>query len=301
MKRSVRAGIVLIAVLLLLITTVVCMKRESDKIIREELWLDSGHGDWIRAEAMVPGNYKSDSLPLITIGHGFHGNMDSAGGGYLSEALSKAGFAVIRMDYAHYEKKDVKTVVNSYTVETMIEDQLTCIKYMKECYNVNTDRIGLYGRSLGGRVAMTMANKSSGGYSYKAMALVAPAGTADALSYYMGGDEKWREMKMIADKKGSITHQQVLLTPEFFSSVDEYTPSEDIGAFEGAVLVIYNTEDYVVLPETSKKCAAAYKKSQLVEVTSEKSPHGYEMGFKKSKLKDELIGRITIFFEKELK
>ena len=85
----------------------------------------------------------------------------------------------------------------------MIEFQLVCIRYMIEEYNVDSDRIGLYGRSLGGRVAMAMANKSAGGYDYKALALVAPAGTEDALSYYMGGEERWQEMKREAGQQGS--------------------------------------------------------------------------------------------------
>lgn len=291
-----------IAAMLMLTAFVItgCRQDASSDIIRQRVWLDSGVGTWIRAEITAPDNYENEKLPLITIGHGFRGDMDSAGGDYLAEALAESGFAVIRMDYAAYDERDEAAVINQYTVDTMIESQLVCIRYMIEEYNVDSDRIGLYGRSLGGRVAMAMANKSAGGYDYKALALVAPAGTEDALSYYMGGEERWQEMKREAGQQGSVIHQNVILTPEFFSSVDDYTPAEDGGSFKNPVLVIYNTEDYVVLPETSRKCAAVYENAELVEVTSEKSPHGYEMGFKSSKLKDELISRITDFFEAAL-
>ena len=299
-KNRIAGAAGIAAVLLLLLIAAGCGTDSSPRILQQEVWLDSGKGDWIRAEAAVPAHRETDKLPLVTIGHGFRGNMDSAGGNYLSEALAKAGFAVIRMDYAHYRKQDPDTLVNQYTVDTMIEDQLTCIRYMIEHYDGDPDRIGLYGRSMGGRVAMVMANEGSGGYDYRALALVAPAGTAEALPYYMGGQEQWQKMKEEARTKGFITHQQVILTPEFFSSIEDNTPSQRGDSFSGPVLVIYNTEDYVVLPETSKACAAAYEHAELVEVTSEKSPHGYEMGFRSSALKDRLIGKITAFFEEAL-
>lgn len=291
---------VIILIISVLFTFSGCRDGGAGNIIRQQVWIDSGHDTWIRAEVMTPEKPADGKLPLVTIGHGFRGNMNSAGGAYLSESLAEAGFAVIRMDYAYYTDKDTDTMVNQYTVDTMIDTQLACIGYMIENYNADPERIGLYGRSLGGRVAMAMANQSSGGYDYKALALVAPAGTADAFVYYMGGEEAWREMKREADAEGHITHQGVILTPEFFSSMENCVPSENGDSFKNPVLVIYNTEDNVVLPATSMECAAAYENVELVQVTTDKSPHGYEMGFESSELKDELIGRITDFFKASL-
>lgn len=298
-KRKIFVWIIM--TLLLLMAATGCKDGTSNRIIEEEVWIDGGNGMWIRAVATVPKDCDADKLPLVTIGHGFRGNLNSTGADDLAQAFSEAGFATIRMDYAYYTKQDADARVNQYTMDTMIAFQIACIDYMIEHYHADPDRIGLYGRSLGGRVAMAMANENAGGYEYKALALVAPAGTEDALQYYMGGEDAWQKMKADAQQKGSVIHQKVILTPEFFTSIEDYTPSEHGISFNAPVLVIYNTEDYVVLPKTSKKCAAAYEMAEIVEVTSTESPHGYELGLKSSKLKDTLTEKMVIFFEETLK
>lgn len=116
----------------------------------------------------------------------------------------------------------------------------------------------------------------------------------------MGGEKKWQKMKRVAEEKGSITHQGVVLTPDFFRTIEENVPSQSGEKFKHPVLVVYNTEDYVVLPETSLACAKAYKNAEVTKVTSEKSPHGYEMSFKHSKLKEQLTEKIIEYFRKNL-
>ena len=270
------------------------------EIITEDVVIPNSAGSYTRAQIILPADYAQRQLPLVTLSHGFRGNMDSAGGGYLAESLAKAGIATIRMDFARCADAEGKEQVNQYTVDTMISDQLSCIEYMIHNYHVDPNRIGLYGRSLGGRVAMTMANEDSGGYGYQALALVAPAGNGNALQYYMGGPQKWSAMKAKAVEQGSVTHQKVILTPEFFTSIEDYVPSETGNKFHQPVLVIYNTEDYVVLPQTSLECAGSYEDVTITEITSSKSPHGCEMGFQSSKIKDQLIDEITAFFKENL-
>lgn len=274
-----------------------CGGKETE-VLRETIWLDNPDGTFTKAEVLIPDNYEKEQLPLVTIAHGFRGNMDSAGGNYLAENLAENGIAAVRVDFSHYTSKDGGEQTGQYTVKTMAEDQVNAVNYMLERYNIDGDRIGLYGRSLGGRTAMIMANENAGGFDYKGMALVAPAGTADAFTYYIGGEDVWKNKRSIAKRDGYAMHQKVKLTPEFFSSIDDYDPSQNGYKFRKPVLVIYNTEDYVVLPKTSKACAAAYEHAEIIEITSEKSPHGCEMGFKTSTIKDQLITSITDFFWK---
>lgn len=286
-----------------LLTAIICScGNKKEEILCEEIWIENRDGTYTRAEAVIPHNYAYKQLPLISMSHGFKGNRNSAGGKYLAESLAKAGIATIRMDYSHYEEMDERSSqTNQYTVKTMEADQLSCIEYMIEHYHVDDQRIGLYGRSLGGRVVMTMANEHAGGFDYQAMTLVAPAGTKNAFIRYMGGEKIWKEKKSIAEKEGSVIHQNIHLTPEFFSSIEEYTPSEHGEKFGAPVLLIYNTEDDVVLPEASLECGRAYEENlRTIEVTSKKSPHGCEMGFKESEIKDRLINAITEFFKENL-
>ena len=141
---------------------------------------------------------------------------------------------------------------------------------------------------------------NSGGFDFKAVALVAPAGTDDAMVYYMGGDESWEEMKKTARKDGFIEHQGQKLTPEWFKEFEDYSPCDFGYKYDDKpVLVICNTLDYVVTDETSRKCAAAYKNSRVIEVTTD-NYHGYEMSYENSELKDFLMSEITDFFKENL-
>ena len=105
-----------------------------------------------------------------------------------------------------------------------------------------------------------------------------------------------REMKKTAREDGFIEHQGQKLTPEWFKEFEDYNPC-DFGYKFGdkPVLVICNTLDYVVTDETSRKCAATYKNSRVIEVTTD-NYHGYE----NSELKDYLMSELIDFFKDNL-
>lgn len=266
------------------------------KTAAEEFFLDRGDGTYTLTEAVYPKDYDGP-MPLVAIAHGFKGTLNSGGAEELSHRLAEAGYAAVRMDFnpRTAPKKDADKT-NLYDLKSMEKDMLRAVNYMIGHHSIDTDRLGLYARSMGGRVAMTMANENSGGFDFKAMALVAPAGTDDAMVYYMGGDESWKEMKKTAREDGFIEHQGQMLTPEWFKEFEDYNPCDFGHKFDDKpVLVICNTLDYVVTDETSRKCAAAYKNSRVIEVTTD-NYHGYE----NSELKDYLMSELIDFFKDNL-
>ena len=274
--------------------------NKPHKTVTEEFFLDRGDGTYTLTEAVYPKDYDGP-MPLIAIAHGFKGTGNSGGAKELSHRLAEAGYAAVRMDFnpRTAPKKDAAKT-NLYDLKSMESDMIRAVSYMIGHHSIDTERLGIYARSMGGRVAMTMANEQSGGLDFKAMVLVAPAGTDDAMVYYMGGDESWEKMKKTARKDGFIEHQGQKLTPEWFKEFEDYNPC-DFGYEFGdkPVLVICNTLDYVVTDETSRKCAAAYKNSRVIEVTTD-NYHGYEMSYENSELKDYLMSEITDFFKENL-
>ena len=274
--------------------------NKPHKTVTEEFFLDRGDGTYTLTEAVYPKDYDGP-MPLIAIAHGFKGTGNSGGAKELSHRLAEAGYAAVRMDFnpRTAPKKDAAKT-NLYDLKSMESDMIRAVSYMIGHHSIDTERLGIYARSMGGRVAMTMANEQSGGLDFKAMVLVAPAGTDDAMVYYMGGDESWEKMKKTARKDGFIEHQGQKLTPEWFKEFEDYNPC-DFGYEFGdkPVLVICNTLDYVVTDETSRKCAAAYKNSRVITVTTD-NYHGYEMSYENSELKDFLMSEITDFFKENL-
>lgn len=292
-----------IAVLLLFVMVLLsgCAGDKDTSVLVKNVMIPDGSGAFIKAQIVMPSDYEEESLPLVTMAHGFRGTMNSAGAEMLAHALAENGIATIRMNFSHNVSENPGSEeTRQYTVETMAGDLARCAEYMTENYNADKDRIGVFGRSLGGRAAMTAANEQTGGFDYKGLVLVAPAGNGDSFQRYMGGEEKWEEYKEKADKDGFVVHQNVVLTPEFFHTIEDYVPSENGYKFRHPVLVLYNTEDNVVLPKTSIECAESYKDHRLIKVTSKESPHGLEMGFKDSEIKDMLFAEILQYYEENL-
>lgn len=290
---------------------------DIDGIYKETIFMQAKDGNYIYAEAVFPEgawagaktkdeiDLEAEGVPLVLMAHGFTGTLNSGGAEELAHLLAEKGIATIRVDFdprTSPAKKAEKT--GFYDLDSMKEALLMGADYMCNSYAIDEDKICLYARSMGGRVAMTMANESYGGYDYKAMALVAPAGNESAMVYYMGGDEKWEQMKKAASSKklktedglGYVEKQGVYLTYNWFKEFEDYNPCDYGEKFQDKpVLVIYNTLDNVVLPETSIECAESYSNSTLIEVTTEDG-HGYEMGIRDSELKVQLMDSITEFF-----
>jgi len=300
-QKRIAAVLLFVLVLLAGVLLAGCTGEKDTSILIKNVMIPDGSGDFIKAQIVMPSDYEAESLPLVTMAHGFRGTMNSAGAEMLAHTLAENGIATIRMNFSHNVSEDPDSEeTRQYTVETMAGDLARCAEYMTEHYNTDKDRIGVFGRSLGGRAAMTAANEQTGGFDYKAMVLVAPAGNGDSFQRYMGGMKKWEAYKEKAGRDGFVVHQKVVLTSDFFRTIEDYVPSENGYKYRHPVLVLYNTEDNVVLPKTSVECAESYEDHRLIEVTSKESPHGLEMGFKDSEIKDMLFSEILKFYEENL-
>lgn len=256
-----------------------------------EFFLKNDRGTYTRAELVMPETTKA--APLVFMAHGFKGTRNSGGAEELSCRLASKGIAAVRIDFNSYadDHKNAERT-RDYTLTTMVDDAVMTINYVLEHFDVDAERIGIHGRSMGGRVVMIMGNENKGGFDYQAMSLVAPAGNASAMVYYMGGQQKWDEMKATALEEGFCEKQGLKLSYDWFTDFEDYNPAKTGGNFgEKPVLVFYNTLDHVVLPETSKECAAGYQNVETIEVTTDDG-HGYEMGFDESALKDEIMDKI---------
>lgn len=264
-----------------------------------EFFLKNDRGTYTRAELVMPETTKA--APLVFMAHGFKGTRNSGGAEELSCRLASKGIAAVRIDFNSYadDHKNAERT-RDYTLTTMVDDAVMTINYVLEHFDVDAERIGIHGRSMGGRVVMIMGNENKGGFDYQAMSLVAPAGNASAMVYYMGGQQKWDEMKATALEEGFCEKQGLKLSYDWFTDFEDYNPAKTGGNFgEKPVLVFYNTLDHVVLPETSKECAAGYQNVETIEVTTDDG-HGYEMGFDESALKDEIMDKIVDFFVENL-
>ncbi|MGX8774615.1 MAG: alpha/beta hydrolase family protein [Bacillota bacterium] len=279
---------------------------DSLKTVTEDVFLKNADGTYTYCEIVAPES--GEPYPLVSISHGIYGAINSGGARELSEMLAESGIAAVRVDFNRCLTNDPEEALskdrsgrtNEYTISDMLESNMLAIDFALENYNVDADRIGVYGRSFGGRIAMIMGNESWGGIDYKAMALIAPAGNEHALIHYMGGEEEWNRLREAAERDGSCTRGRLTLTPEWFEDYYKYNPALTGSKFgDKPVMVYYNTKDTVVEPKTSLDCAHAYSNVSIYEVTTDDG-HGYEMSYEQSEIKDEIMDRVVTFFRENL-
>lgn len=272
------------------------------------------------------GEQKEDKFPVVLMAHGFAGTLHSGGASELGARLAEKGVLAARIDFDPYVEPDRSAArTHIYPLSQMEDDAVKLLGILVDEYGGDRDDISLYGRSYGGRLMMRMANESAGGFDYKKLALVAPAGDAVAFERYLGGKEKYDEMKKeaeaaeekagahaenssvdkagekadnagaAADGSGYPEKLGICITPQWFKDVESYDPTEYGWKFgEKPVILFYNTLDTVVYPDTSIRCAEAYENHEIVVVTTDDG-HGYEMGYKKSELKDDIMDRLVEF------
>lgn len=130
----------------------------------------------------------SGKFPAVLMCHGFAGQKAGRGRLYvmISESFAKAGIAALRIDFRGCGDSEGR--FSDMTLQSQVSDTLAGIHFLKSHPQVDAERIGLFGRSLGGLIAVIAAGKTP----IKCVALWAPI--------YDGEQwlERWRGAKQDA-------------------------------------------------------------------------------------------------------
>jgi len=201
---------------------------------------------------------KSNSYPTVLICHGLAGNKVGKYRIYvqLSERLSQAGIASFRFDFRG--SGDSEGHFSDTTLNGEVSDALIALNYLRERKDVDTSRIGIFGRSVGGTVALMTARKSA---PIKSIAIWAPL--------YDG--EQWQEQWKLLHAP-EITEEiryekmkvngQVPGTP-FFNELFKIDMAEHLEHLQDIpMLHIHGELDDVITPIHADRYADARKMSK---------------------------------------
>lgn len=230
----------------------------------------------IPAAINLPEN--QENMPLVVMCHGHGGSKEENGGlDAIAEALAADGIAVIRVDYPGCGASTEDFTLNTLT--NMEADTTSAVKYMEDTYSIDTSKVGIFGYSMGGRIALDLLASDPGTYS--AVCLLAPAADYVDLKELFGGAENWDTLKATADANGyadytTIYGQQQKLSKDWFTdleSKDLDTVLKDATAnYSGPSMVIHAVDDAAVHPEVSEKVAEAMGADVVLTPTD---GHGY--------------------------
>lgn len=218
-------------------------------------------------------------FPAVVMNHGHGGGRQEGGGfGKLASALAEAGIMTIRMDFPG--TGDSTEPFTEGTLSNMISDSNASLAYLLENFPADADRLGILGYSMGGRIALTIAQAPDN--PYKAVGLLAPSANPGKglLLFFAGGSEAEYE-RLYAEAstdKGyadytTVYGQEQQLSKAWFDEMLASRPLEGIGAYDGAMLVVHGDQDTVITPEENQAVVAAYPAARIVMVPD--ADHGY--------------------------
>ncbi len=190
------------------------------------------------ADMEIPGIYNvpadhNDEIPAVLMLHGFASDKDEVGGFYKlqAERLADMGVASLRIDFPGSGDSEVDFAEN--TVDLQNTQALKAYDWLVEQKEVDQDKVGALGFSLGGVIATNLAVNRP----VKALGLWATsASTTKAFSWHI------MEFKEEAFQEGSVDADlgwtEVTLSKEFFQSLYYNNPGYDIRDYQNPLLVV---------------------------------------------------------------
>lgn len=240
----------------------------------------SGHPEFLSVETTIPSRHvavpvtlvtpavsNGKQFPLVVMAHG-HGGSREEGGGYRlsAQAMARRGIASIRMDFPGCGDSTESFTENN--LSNMLLDLQAAREFAGTREEIDNERVGLLGYSMGGRLVALLAAMDP---SYKVIVTWTPAvangaeGQVDSL----GGPDIYYTLKERARETGMAEYTTrwgttLQLGYQWFIDLEESMPLESLATFKGPLLVLYGDQDDDVPPSISEAAIAAAKNSSEV-------------------------------------
>lgn len=200
-----------------------------------------------------------NNVPAVIICPGFGGNKSGKFRIFVSLAqeLAKRGIAVLRFDYRG--SGDSEGESGEITIEGKLKDTLLCLDFLAKDDQIDSKRIGLLGRSLGGAIAVLAARQHS---QVKSLALWAPVFKSDPWR------DLWLSVKNNRDKLDQVKHDMIknlpagIPNPEFLNQFFKLDLEQELQTLQHVPLLhIHGAQDQIVKIEHAQSYKQARQNS----------------------------------------
>ncbi|MFN4179630.1 MAG: alpha/beta hydrolase family protein [Armatimonadota bacterium] len=200
-------------------------------------------------------------FPAVALCHGFTGNRIEAHRLFVKMArmLAASGIAALRFDFrgSGESEGDFEQV----TVSGEITDALAALDFLRKQPEIDADRIGLLGLSLGGCVATCTAARDG---KVKALVLWAAVADLKGLSERMPP-----EARESLDKQGWIDFGGWKVSKAFYEDAAKIDPLREALRYDGAVLIVHGANDPVVPVDHAHRYHAAFQCTKRLHIVPE--------------------------------
>jgi dipeptidyl aminopeptidase/acylaminoacyl peptidase len=213
------------------------------------------HGEQVVGMLHVPARRKG-KCPAVVFFHGFTGTKVEAHRLFvkMARALAKVGMVVLRFDFRGCG--DSAGEFSQMTISREIEDARAALKFLRARPEVEKNRIGILGLSMGGLVAAMMLGERP---EIRAAALW--AAVAD-LKLQIKRKETPLARKQLREM-GCVDYGGLAVGQAFFKDT-AHNPLKSIARTNARVLIVHGSEDETVPPKAADDYERALKKAKRV-------------------------------------
>ncbi len=205
---------------------------------------------------------RKGKVPAVAMCHGFTGNRIEAHRLFVKTAriLAANGIAALRFDFrgSGESEGDFEQV----TISSEIADALEAINFLRKQPEIDHDRIGLIGLSLGGCVATCTAARNE-----KVRALVLWAAVADLKILLNMLTQP--EVRDSLDKQGWFDFGGWKISKAFYNDAASIDPLRESLRYDGAVLIVHGANDPVVPVDHAHRYYAAFRCTKKLHIVPE--------------------------------
>lgn len=188
--------------------------------------------------------------PAVALLHGFGGNHMEPRAIFTRTArrLASSGIAALRFDFRG--SGDSEGEFRDASIESEVSDARAGLRFLAEQSEVDADRLGLVGLSLGGMIAACTAGDSP---EVRALVLWSPVAHLGELFATEATEERARELL----GEGYVDFGGLEVGMDLVEQAVGTDPVAALGGFAGRVLVIHGTGDELVPAEHGQRYKAA--------------------------------------------
>jgi uncharacterized protein len=194
-------------------------------------------GKTLRGMLHLPAGAVAQKAPAVVLFHGFTGDRMESHWIFVkcSRALAKAGIASLRFDF--YGSGESDGEFREVTLSGEISDGRTAVAFLRGQPEVDPQRVGLLGLSLGGAVAATLAS------SVRAKAAVLWSAVAHTARLR---DLVKNLTRKIPGKPAAIEYHTHEINPRLEEDLLKVDPIRHLARFKGPTLIVHPENDETV-------------------------------------------------------
>lgn len=182
-----------------------------------------------------------ETRPAVILSHSFTGFKEIPHLKALAEELAGRGIIAVRFDFTDCVGESDGTC-EEMTLTAQLDDLEDVLDYVESRGDVDEDRVGLAGHSLGGMASVLVAARDG---RPRAVVPVAAPANADCEKLFQGNEiERWERAGHIhfpTYKRG-----EVKIGWQFYEDLRQYDAFEAVGEVEAPIRFVHGTADDIV-------------------------------------------------------